>query len=156
MNNFWRFLHILAAVAAFGPGFAFPFIGMLAAKTPGSFPLVARLGATLGKRLIIPGAVVVLLTGLAQVGSLRINIMKTPYLLISLILFLVALGIAIFVQLPTGTALARLADQAQPGPPPPEAMKLIHKQKIMGMILLSIFVVILALMVFSPGRITPL
>lgn len=153
MMNFWRFLHILAAVAAFGPGFAFPFIGALARKTPGSFPLVAKLGETLGKRLIIPGAVIVLLTGLAQVGQLRINLLRTPYILISLILFLAALAISVFVQLPAGKALARMADGAPPGPPPPEAMSLIQKQKVMGMLLLSLFVIILALMVFSPGDI---
>lgn len=151
------FIHILAAVMAFGPGFAFPFIGILARKTPGSFPLVAKLGETLGKKLIVPMAVVVLLSGLSMIYVREINLLKTPYLLAALLLMLVAISIAIGVQLPAATALSRLADRP-PDPdqkgPSPEAMRLIQKTRITGMILLAFFVVILFLMVFRPGGIT--
>lgn len=158
MNNLWRFLHILSAVIAFGPGFAFPLIAATARKTPGSFPLVAKLGEVLGKRLIVPAAIVVLLTGLAQVYQQRIDLMRTHYLLGSLVLYLIALSISLGVQLPTGIKLARLAEQPpQPGQqgPPPEAMALAKRQKITGMILISLFLIILALMVFfNPGDVS--
>ncbi|MGH2810808.1 MAG: DUF2269 family protein, partial [Actinomycetota bacterium] len=126
MSNVFFYLHILGAVAAFGPGFAFPFIGIIAKKTPGSFPLVAKLGEALGKKLIIPMAVLVLVSGLGMVYTREINLIKSPWLLAALLIFLGALVISIGVQLPTGIKLARLAEQqTQPGPPPPEAMALI-------------------------------
>lgn len=157
MGKFWLFLHILGAVAAFGPGFAFPIIGITARKTPGSFPFVAKLGEALGKKLIVPMAILVLLSGLALVHEARINLLRSPYLLVSLILFLTALGISLGIQLPAGIKLARMAEQSpQPGQqgPPPEAMRLLARQKVTGMLLLSFFIVILALMVFKPGGIT--
>ena len=155
MSNFFFFLHILGAVAAFGPGFAFPFIGAIGSKTPGSFPLIAKLGEALGKKLIIPMAVLVLISGLGMVYTREINLIRSPWLLAALLIFLGALTISLGVQLPTATKLARIAEQqTQPGPPPPEAMALVKRQRITGMVLLLLFIVVLALMVFKPGGTT--
>ncbi len=60
-----EFVHVLAAVVAFGPTFAFPIFGAVAQKTaPRSVPAVIRGIIQVDRILVTPGLVVLLLAGI--------------------------------------------------------------------------------------------
>jgi len=93
------------------------------------------------------------------IWTANINIFQTPFLLVGVILYLVALTVAFRVLLPTTSRLVRLTEQAQPaaaapGPPPQEMTKLIRRLQMFGGLTTVLFLVIIFLMVIQPGGIT--
>lgn len=100
MNLFpwFLFLHILGAIAAFGPTFAFPLIGGLGAKEPmhGNFAL--RVSERIERGLVLPLAVVQGITGLGLVITGGIDLTTAHWLDVAIVLYLSALGFAYFVQ----------------------------------------------------------
>ena len=103
MNWFllWLFLHILAAVIAFGPIFVFPIVGSLAAQMPQHLRFAVELNHRIEQRLVLPLAVTMVISGTGLIWTANINIFRTPFLLVGVILYLVALGVAFRVLLPT-------------------------------------------------------
>src|ERR1700730_4484431 len=65
MNWFllWLFLHILAAVIAFGPIFVFPIVGGLSAKMPQHLLFAAELNHRIEQRLVLPLALTMAISG---------------------------------------------------------------------------------------------
>lgn len=58
------FVHVLAVIIAFGPTYAYAFMGAVAAKdNPAAVPTVHRIIATIDRYLVNPGMVVILLAG---------------------------------------------------------------------------------------------
>lgn len=100
MNLFpwFLFLHILGAIVAFGPTFAFPLIGGLGAKEPmhGNFAL--RVSERIERGLVLPLAVVQGITGLGLVITGGIDLTTAHWLDVAIVLYLSALGFAYFVQ----------------------------------------------------------
>src|ERR1700682_3586469 len=94
---FWLSFHILAVVLGFGPTFAYPFIGAMAQKEPPHVPCALRLQEQMGKRLIIPAVAVIGISGIGLLFASNINLLKTPYLIVALILYLTVYGIGVFV-----------------------------------------------------------
>jgi hypothetical protein len=160
MNWFllWLFLHILAAVIAFGPIFVFPIVGSLAAQMPQHLPFAVALNHRIEQRLVLPLALSMAISGAGLIWTANINIFQTPFLLVGVILYLVALAVAFRVLLPTTTGLVHLVEQAPPpaapGPPPPEVMKLIRRLQVFGGVTTLLFLVIIFLMVIQPGGTT--
>ena len=160
MNWFllWLFLHILAAVIAFGPIFVFPIIGSLAAQMPQHLRFAVELNHRIEQRLVLPLAGTMLISGTGLIWTANINIFRTPFLLVGVILYLVALGVASRILLPTTERLVHLAangpSDVAPGPPPPEVMTLIRRLQMFGGFTTLLFLVIIFLMVIQPGGIT--
>ena len=160
MNWFllWLFLHILAAVIAFGPIFVFPIVGSLAAQMPQHMRFAVELNHRIEQRLVLPLAVTMAISGAGLIWTANINIFQTPFLLVGVILYLVALGVAFRVLLPTTTRLVHLAEHsapaAEPGPPPPEVTTLLRRLQMFGGFTTLLFLVIIFLMVIQPGGIT--
>jgi uncharacterized membrane protein len=60
-----KFIHVLAVVLAFGPTYAYAFMGAVAAAdNPAAVPTVHRIITAIDRYLVIPGMVVILLAGL--------------------------------------------------------------------------------------------
>ena len=161
MNWFllWLFLHILAAVIAFGPIFVFPIVGSLAAQMPQHLRFAVELNHRIEMRLVLPLAVTMAISGAGLIWTANINIFQTPFLLVGVILYLVALALAFRVLLPSTSRLVHLVEHAPPpaaapGPPPPEVMTLIRRLQIVGGVTTVLFLVIIFLMVIQPGGIT--
>ncbi|HXO66841.1 MAG TPA: DUF2269 family protein [Candidatus Dormibacteraeota bacterium] len=153
---FWLFLHITAAIVAFGPTFVFPLIGSLLEKNPASAHFAVELMHKMETRLIIPVALTMLVSGFGLIFTVGINLTKTPWLGIAIILYLIAISIAIFNQLPTTTKLLEATaggppPGAPPGPPPPHVTALINRARIGGQVLTVLLISIIFLMVVKPG-----
>ena len=63
-------------------------------------------------RLVLPLAVSMLISGAGLIWTANINIFQTPFLLVGVGLYLVALTVAFRVLLPTTTRLVQLAEHA--------------------------------------------
>jgi uncharacterized membrane protein len=102
-------IHILTAIVAFGPSFAFPLISGLAAKEPqhGSFAL--RLIDLTERRMILPLALTMPVSGLLLVWSEGIDLLGTHWLLAAIVLYAAAIVFAFAVQLQTIDRMLELA-----------------------------------------------
>ncbi len=156
---FWLLLHIAAAIIAFGPTFVFPLIGSLLEKSPQNAHFAVELMHKMETGLILPVALTMLVSGTGLIFSADINLTKTLYLDLAIILYLAALAIVFLNQLPTTSRLLVLTAAgpppgAAPGQPPPEVSALIQKAKVGGMVLTVLLLIIIFLMVIKPGGIT--
>jgi ABC-type spermidine/putrescine transport system permease subunit II len=153
---FWLFLHILAAVIAFGPIFVFPIVGTLAAKMPQHLPFAVELNHRIERRLVIPLALSMFVSGVGLIWTGSINVFKTGFLLVVIGLYVVALAISIGILLPTTQRVVQIVEKApQPGPgaPPPEVMTLVRRAQMFGGTAMLLFLGIIFLMIIQPGGI---
>ena len=67
------FLHVMGAIVVFGPTFAFPIIASQAQKSPQNGAFAAALSDLIERRIVIPGAIVQGITGLALILILGVN-----------------------------------------------------------------------------------
>jgi len=157
---FWLFLHITAAVIAFGPIFVFPIIGVLVQKQPQHFRFAVELNHAIETRLVLPLASSMLISGVGLIIAAHINLFATTYLWVALLLYLTAMAIALGVAVPTTAKLLALAHQndsaaATPGAPPARVLQLVGRVRKAGMVLTVLFLVIIFLMIIKPGGIVP-
>lgn len=72
------FIHVFAVIVAFGPTYAYPFMGAIAAKTdPKAIPTIHRIIAAIDRYLLMPGIVVLTLAGFYLVGKGKIELSET-------------------------------------------------------------------------------
>jgi hypothetical protein len=157
-NLFWLFLHILAAVIAFGPIFVFPIVGTLAAQRPQHLGFAVELNHRIERRLVIPLALSMFVSGVGLIWTGSINVFQTGFLLAAIGLYLVALALSLGVLVPTTRRLVQVVEtgpQPGPGAPPPEVMTLVRRTQMFGGMTTLLFLVIIFLMIIQPGGITP-
>src|SRR5450759_1360974 len=94
-------IHILTAIVAFGPSFAFPLISRLAAQEPQHGLFAIRLVDLIERRLILPAALTMPVSGALLVWSEGIDLLGTHWLLTAITLYVVAITFAFTVQLRT-------------------------------------------------------
>jgi len=155
---FWLFLHILAAVIAFGPIFVFPIIGTLVARMPQHLGFAVELNHRIEVRLVLPLALSMFVSGVGLIWTANINVFGTPFLLVGIILYLMATAIAVGVLVPNTGRLVRLVEHASasgaaPGAPPSAVMTLIRRNQMFGGVTTVMFLVIIFLMIIQPGGI---
>ena len=109
------FLHILGAIVAFGFGFAAPLIGPMAAAEPQHGNFVARLNLRVNERLVRPAALSMAVTGVAMILVLGLDLTKNLWLDIAIVLYVIAVLFATFVQGRNGEHLVALTS-TPPGP----------------------------------------
>jgi hypothetical protein len=161
MLQLFLFLHVMGAIAVFGPTFVFPIIASQAQKSPQNGPFAAVLSEFIERRLVLPGAVVQGLTGVALIVILGADLTNSAYrwLVVGIILYLIAIGYAAFVQAPAAEKMVHLTSGGPPpGPPPsgapagppPEIVETGQKLQRGGMILTVLIVLIVVMMVVKP------
>lgn len=147
------FAHVLGAIIAFGPTFAFPIIGKFAGAEPQHSNFAARVNEAITSQRVEPLAILQGITGLGIVLVTGIDILATRWLLVAIVIYLIALGYALFVQRPVGKRIAELTS-APPPPgatgPPPELLAAVANAQRGGMILGVAIVAIVFLMVVKP------
>ncbi|HEY8818203.1 MAG TPA: DUF2269 family protein, partial [Candidatus Limnocylindrales bacterium] len=79
MLQLFLFLHVLGAIAVFGPTFAFPIIVSRAQKSPQNLPFAVVLNEYIERRLVIPGAIVQGITGVALILILQADLASPAY-----------------------------------------------------------------------------
>ena len=160
------FTHVLGAIIAFGPTFSFPIIGRMGAAERDHGPFAARVSSALSRIQVLPLAIVQGITGTALIIVGSIDLLNAPWLLVSILLYLIAIGYAIFVQTPTvkrAIALSaggppsgapggpsRGADGPRAGGPPPELIALGSRIRRGSLLLIVLVVSIVFLMVTKP------
>lgn len=145
------FLHILGAVIAFGPGFAFAFFGAAAGREPQHANFTLRTTGVVVTRLIIPLALFQGVTGVGLVLVTGIDLLAAKWLLLAIVLYASALYIAIGLNLPNLRRLIELSS-APPagGGPPPELVARAERSRQYGIAMSGLVVVIVFLMVVKP------
>jgi hypothetical protein len=154
------FTHVLGAIIAFGPTFSGPIIGRMGAgeRAHGNFAM--RLSLRLARVQILPLAIVQGITGVGLVITGNIDVLKLPWLMIAIVLYLIAIGYAIFVQVPRARRIIEMTTPppdapASSGPPaggpPPALAGLITQAKRGGMLLIVLVTSIVFLMVVKPS-----
>jgi uncharacterized membrane protein len=152
---FILFLHVLGAIIAFGPTFAYSIMGGLAGKEPQHANFSTRQVEAIGYRLVYPLAIFQGITGVLLIWAAGINVMSSAWLVIAILLYIFTLGYAFTVQRSAVHHLIELTSTppppgAPPGPPPPEILATVTRIRRGGMLLGTMIVVIVFLMVVKP------
>jgi uncharacterized membrane protein len=152
---FFQFLHVLAAILAFGTGMlAFPFIGAFAQKEPAHVNFALRLNYALGRRAVTPLAVLTFVLGIVLVIVGDWDLSDNEWLVISIVLLVLTIGNA---QLHTLPCVGRLVSVTASMPadrsagPSPEVAKLVREVRIGGAVNALMLATITLLMVWKPG-----
>jgi hypothetical protein len=156
--QFWLILHILAVIVAFGPTFAFGLIAALSQKQPQHAAFGTEVMETIEKRLTIPLAVLVPLFGTALIYTGHVDLWKSEWLLIAIVLYATAFFFALLVQTPNTTKMLHaLRSVSGPPPggspagPPPQIVAMGKKLQMGGILLALLIISVLVLMVWKPG-----
>ena len=165
------YLHVMGAIITFGPAFIGPLVGRQVQRMPQGGPFAAVLGHALATRVIIPGAIVQGVTGVALIFIIGLDLTSSAWrwLILAIVLYLIAISYAIFVQrkaaermveltrglagrLPPGSAGGPPAGTAggPPAGPPPEVRETAARLQRGGMFLTFLILVIVFLMVVKP------
>lgn len=163
------FAHVLGAIIAFGASYsAFPLIGAMSGKEPAHGNFGARLSHAISTKFVRPLAILQGITGVVLIWLAEIDLTKALWLDVAIVLYLIAIGYALFVQIPLSQRLVELTSggppPAQPGPaagapsapagpppgPPPGLMEAATKARRGGAFLAIMITAIVFLMVVKP------
>lgn len=161
MFQLFLFLHVMGAIAVFGPTFAFPIIASQAQKAPQHGHFAAVVSEFIERRLVLPGAVVQGITGVALIliTGRDLTASVNRWLLSAIVLYLIAIGFAAMVQAKNAEKMVHLTANMPPGPPPagapagppPEIAATGRSLERGGQFLTVLIVLIVILMVTKPA-----
>jgi uncharacterized membrane protein len=149
------FLHVLGAIVAFGPTFAFSFIGAAGGAEREHANFATRVSHTISSRLVYPIGITLPITGAAMMAVRGINPFERPnwWLAVAIVLYMIAYGYSFFVQRGYVERVIELSSSPPPpgaGGPPPELRALVGRIQRGGMMLGILLVAIVFLMVVKP------
>ena len=146
-------IHIAGAIIGFGPTYSFAVMGPLSAKLGGPQALgVTKAMVAIEKRLVYPVAWVTQpLTGVLMIFESGRNqdFFDHEWLLISILLYVIAFYIAVFVQTPMLDKMIELAESGNAETS--EFGELAKRAKIFGPVLTIALTIIVFLMIAKPG-----
>jgi len=152
----WLLLvHVLAAIAGFGPTFAFSVIGAMGGAEPQHSNFATRVSNRLQFRFVYPAAAVQLVTGILMILIAPFDLTTRAFwwLDIAIVIFVLVLGYSYLVQHPKVERLIEMTGSPPPpdakGPPPglPELVAGIQRG---GMLMGIGLLLIIFLMVVKP------
>ena len=150
------FLHVLGAIVAFGPTFAFSIIGSAGGAEPQHANFGTRVSHLISSRLVYPIGITLPITGALMMGVRSINPLERSYwwLAVAIVLYIIAYGYSFFVQRPIVHQVIEMTS-APPPPgatgPPPALLALVKRIQQGGMMLGILLVIIVFLMVVKPA-----
>ncbi|HET9457408.1 MAG TPA: DUF2269 family protein [Candidatus Limnocylindrales bacterium] len=149
------FLHVLGAIVAFGPSFAFPIIGAMGGGEPQHANFATRVSHSIADRLVYPIGITLPITGAAMmlVRGIDPSARANWWLGIAIVLYVIAYGYSFFYQ--RGIINRIIAMTSTPPPPgaagpPPELPPLVKRVQQGGMLLTVLLIAIILLMVVKP------
>jgi uncharacterized membrane protein len=155
--NIWvavfLFLHVMGAIIAFGPTYAFPIIGAMGGKEPQHANFATRVTETIVEQRVLPLAIFQGITGVALILVTGINLFATPWLLIGIVLYVIVLGYNVLIGTPTVKKIIEMTSTPPPpgaSGPPPELRAAIQMVQRGGMFSGLMVVLIVILMVVKP------
>jgi len=148
------FLHVLAAIVAFGPTFGFPIIGAMGGKEREHANFATRVSLTLSRRLVVPLALTMPVTGAGMILAASIDLSSRAYwwLGIAIVLYAIAIAVALTINIPTAARIVELTSGPPPagGGPPAGLPALIKRVQRGGQVNTILIVAIVLLMVVKP------
>jgi len=149
------FLHVLGAIVAFGPTFAFPFIGAMGGGEPQHGNFAVRVSNTLAHRLVYPIGITLPITGVAMILVRGINPIDRPFwwLSVAIVLYVIAYGYSFFFQSKLiGRVIEMTSTPPPPGAsgPPPQLLALVARIQLGGKVTTVLLLAIIFLMVVKP------
>ena len=148
------FLHVLGAVVAFGPTFAYSIMGAMAGREPQHANFSARQTAAISNGLVYPLAAVQAVTGVLVFISAPSDEFTTGWwLALAIILYVVAFTFSLTIQRNALHHLIELtATPPVPGmPPSAEIPATVRKIQRGGIFTAILIITIVFLMVVKPG-----
>lgn len=156
MYHIFLFLHIMGAIAAFGPSFTFPIIGKMMKKNPEHRLFALETMEVIHYRLIFPVSLTLVVSGAGLMWVTGTDIFR-PWLLASVIIFALAFAVSFTVQAPAVAKMIEVGRAAtSPGPgaqamPRPDLSKVLWRARIGRHILTVFLFATVALMIWQPG-----
>jgi len=148
------FLHVMGAILAFGPTFAYSIMGAMAGREPQHANFSARTTAAIGDKLVYPLAIFQGISGVLLILAANISVSLTAatWLGLGIVLYAIALTYSLTVQRNALHHLIELSSTPPaPGTPPsPEIPATVKKIQRGGIFLGTMIVVIVFLMVVKP------
>ena len=144
------FAHVLGAIIAFGPTFSFPIMGRLGALEPEHDNFATRLSGAISRIQVVPFAILQGVTGAGIIVTRTIDVLRVPWLMLAIGLYVIALGYAILVQTPTLRRVIELSSAVPGRAAPPELLALVRRIQMGGLFLTLAIVSIVFLMVVKP------
>lgn len=150
--HFLLFLHILAALVAFGPTFIFPLIMGMASKEPQHMAFAAKVVHTISSKVTKIGAIAAGILGLLLIPVGGWSLKSNWWLVVALLIYVIAIVFSVVVQGPNSEKMVGALSAATPGEAPSAEIKDLRKRLEMGGTMLGVAIIaIVLLMVFQPG-----
>lgn len=149
------FLHVLGAIVAFGPTFAFRFIGAMGGAEPQHGNFATRVSHTISSRLVYPIGITLPITGALLIIVRGIDLTNRAFwwLDLAIVVYIVVYGFSFFVMRGVVERIIELTSSPPPpgaSGPPPELLALVGRLQ-RGSIGLTVgLLVIVFLMVVKP------
>jgi hypothetical protein len=158
LATIFLFLHVMGAIAAFGPSFVMPFIASQSRKMPSGTLFGLKLSDVIERRLIIPLGLFQAVTGIGLILTVTdIDMGAAHWLAAGIVLYVIAISFAIFVQARTVERMIAVVEAmpaptpgTPPGPPPAEFLALGKRAQRGGMFISVLLVVIVFFMAVKP------
>jgi hypothetical protein len=147
------FLHVLAAIVAIGPNFAYSTIRGMGRKEPQHANFGTRITHLISARLVYPVGLVVPATGLSIIALLGIDLTSRAlwWLDVAIVIYAAVYVYSFFVQRPIVERIIELTSSPpSPGGPPPELPPLAARAQRGGTAMLIALVIVAFLMVVKP------
>lgn len=146
-------LHVLAAIVAIGPNFAYATIRGMGRSEPQHANFATRVSHEISARLVYPVGLIIPVTGLAMIAVMGIDLTSRAFwwLDIAIVLYAGVYLYSFFVQRHTVEQIIRLTSSPSPGGPPPGLPALAVRAQRGGTAMLVLLVVVAALMVVKPA-----
>lgn len=150
--KFLLFLHVMGAILAFGPTFAYSIMGAMAGREPQHANFSARQTEAIGNKLVYPLAIFQGITGVLLIFATSIDLKAATWLAAGIVLYAITLTYALTIQRNALLHLIELSSTPPaPGTPPsPEIPATVKKIQRGGIFLGLMIVVIVFLMVTKP------
>lgn len=146
------FLHVLAALIAIGPNFAYATIRGMGRKEPVHANFATRVSHEISARLVYPVGLVIPITGVAMILVAGIDLTNRAFWWLDLAIALYA-GVylySFFVQRRIVERIIELTSAPMPNGPPPELPLLAVRAQRGGTAMLVLLVIVAGLMVVKP------
>ena len=154
------FLHVMGAIIAFGPTYAFIILGPMTGREPAHANFALRFQeAHFQAADPASGDISRASPACCSSGRSGINVFATTWLLVGIVLYVIALATAFMVLIPTTAKLVEATSTPPPPPapgapppsgPPPHIAALVRRARMAGMFNATLIVVIVFLMVTKP------
>lgn len=110
-------IHILTAIVAFGPNFIMPIIARMAAQEPQHGLFALRLTDRIERRVVVPLALTMPISGGLLVWAEGIDLVATHWLVLAIGLYVLTIAFAVGIQLRTVDRMIEVAGRMVAGGP---------------------------------------